>query len=256
MEPCCTAKWQIVLLDNAVLQGTSGGVSFSDEVTVVASRGYLSLLPVIGLGQDPVQNFTALAATGVVATMGLRKSDVTSNNPFGDQYDLLSSEDYTESKQRRTWEHQAWPRGDIFSMRGTVADGPYAVCSQVTGRIKECIDDNEVCIIPESLSDGTGFTWKTWLSGAEAADPIRYDIDTNCERVKYDGDNQAIDYSVGLKPPSPWKWNLTSRQHYKLREDEQLALHIEASFFDAVPPDAAPPSAFWWMGRCKLLLEF
>lgn len=250
-QEVCTQVVKYVLLDNQVLQD-----KFSDQATVVALRGYMSFLPVPKFDPDPLVNAAWTAELGLASAMGLRKVDITQAQPNGDTYDLIVGDDWTESRQRRTWEHHAWPKGDVFSVRGSIAGGRAGVCSNVSGKFKDCIDEEEVCIEPVALTDGSGYTWQLVGPGG-THDPVTYDVSTNCQLIDETQDNIAMDYTTSLKTLQPWKWNLTGRQHYKLVEDEQLTLQQTiAPFTVGNTPAVDMFAGYYWYARVKALLQF
>lgn len=240
---CCRANFGVVVLNQSVNE-----LQFSDECTVVAMRGYITIMPQVAFSGNPDTDAFLLDTFGISATMGLRKDDITTKQPLGAEYDLLDTGDYTESKQRRTWEHHQWPSRSSLELKELGPSQVIGCCSNVTG----------------SISGGAGFVANgiTWTATAGAIDTsvtgtITTDCGTPC--ITDAGFSPSLNGTANThRELSPWKWNLNSRKHFKVREDEELKLNLSLGYFDMFNGGNCPPpnTGFLWMGRLKVLVSF
>lgn len=239
-EPCDTTAALVVLVDNQTLQD-----KFSDQATVkrIVGRYSFQLNPRLDLAADQFEQYLRLANANAELFVGLRVAEQTHTDlPLGGSpavgIDVFSTDDYSEMRWKRTWQHQ-WMAIDNFTMQ--VADQ----IAQEAMRFPVGTDDThthvggtEAC---NELVTGSGFIC------------IETDHTIDCEECLQPLATSRWHALLGA--PRTWTLNFDLKKGISLRENQELHLVINYGALDAAAQAASDFELVMW-GRTKVLLQY
>lgn len=178
--------------------------------------------------------------------MGLKVVETPGRDPVLPQYNPLegnpgtagtTTQDYADARWLKLWEKYIQPRAWILNQTWTP--------QLWKPTLNMCVAGTDACVFPESLTDGSGYTWN--INGQH---PLGLHMSGQC--VTCEPDDPQITLGAAGIPVANWQFSLNMKRSIRLRENQSLVLYVNGVNLPNTVPETGTVGVY---GGVRALIE-